>query len=301
MHDLGGSNVTDAVIAQMASTPDPRLREVMESLVWHLHAFAGDVSLTRAEWLAAVEFLARVGQAGTPDRPEFVLLSDALGLSDLVGALDDVLGPAGGAMEAGPPGLATGESVAAPSANGPEIVVFGRVLDDTGRGVAGASVEVRQPRAGEVDAVQGRGAAEEMMCGRFTTGPDGSYAFLTARPLGRPIPVDGPVGRLVRAQGRQGRRPARIGFRVSAPRHLELATAVYFNGYDGVPVASRGASGLSGNDVAAAEAGAQGSPRPDLPGLRCDFRIARREARGSAATRAPADSFGGQLARGSRL
>ena len=291
MHDLGGSNVTDAVIAQMASTPDPRLREVMESLVWHLHAFAGDVSLSRAEWMAAVEFLARVGQAGTPDRPEFVLLSDVLGLSDLVEALDGA--PANGVTEADPPWLATGESIAPPPAGGPQLVVFGRVLDDTGRGVAGASVEVRQPGAEEVDALQGRGAAEAGMCGRFTTCPDGSYAFRTARPLGRPIPVDGPVGRLVRAQGRQGRRPARIGFRVRAPGHLELATAVYFNGDDGVPVASRGASDLADNDVTAAAVGAEGSPRPDLPGLRCEFRLPRCETRGGPATRAPAVSIGG--------
>lgn len=290
MHDLGGIIVIDAVIAQMASTPDPRPREAMGSLVRHLHAFAGDVPLTRAEWLAAAGFLARVGQASTPDRREFAPLSAVLGLSDLGDALD----PAGGATEAGLPG-ANGEGTAPPSASGPQIVVSGGVLDDAGRGVAGAPVEVRQSRAEGGDAMQGRGAAGAGMRGRFTAGSDGSCAFRPSRPLSRSIEMDGPVGRSARARGRRGRRPARIGSRVGAPGHQELATAVYFKGDDGVPVGSCGVSGLTGNDVAAAATGAEGSPRPDLPGLHCDRRLARRAARGGPATRVPAISTGGQL------
>src|SRR5690348_15770731 len=89
MQDLTINSVTDAALEQMQDTPDPRLREVMASLVRHLHDFARDVNLTPDEWLKAIGFLTRVGQACTPARQEFILLSDVLGLSALVNLMHD--------------------------------------------------------------------------------------------------------------------------------------------------------------------------------------------------------------------
>ena len=289
MHDLDPGNVADAVIAQMAKAPDPRLREVMESLVWHLHAFAHDVSLTSAEWLAAVGFLTHVGQASTPHRQEFILLSDVLGLSRVVGTIDDAQNRAGDATASsllGPfhreaaPEFARGDSIGVRATGGPEVAVFGRVVDDAGHGVAGASIEVRQADWEGAYDLQAHGPPCVETRGRFTTGADGSYAFRTVRPPGHAIPMGGPVGRLLGMQGRHGRRPANIGFLIGAPGHRELATALYFGGDD--HIASDTAFGVAGSLVVTPAVGMEGSPHPHIPSVRYDFRLAKRAKHGAS-------------------
>jgi hydroxyquinol 1,2-dioxygenase len=151
MQDLDENTVTDAALAQMADTQDPRLKQIMDAAVRHLHAFAREVELTPAEWLTGIQFLTAVGQACTPIRQEFILLSDVLGLSAVVNALHDkkarelgtqssLLGPF---YREGAPALPLGASIIQnPSV--PEIVLYGRVTDNAGNPVPGASVQVWQ-------------------------------------------------------------------------------------------------------------------------------------------------------------
>src|SRR6185369_198622 len=151
MRDLTISSVTDAVLEQMSGTPDPRLKQVMASLVRHMHDFARDVSLTPEEWLKAIEFLTKVGQTCTPARQEFILLSDVLGLSALVNLLHDktavelgtessLLGPF---YQQNAPSFRLGDSIAT-KGDGPELLLYGRVTDKAGKPLPDALVQVWQ-------------------------------------------------------------------------------------------------------------------------------------------------------------
>ncbi|HWX50109.1 MAG TPA: dioxygenase [Roseomonas sp.] len=289
MADLDQNTVTEAVIAQMASTSDPRLREVMESLVRHLHDFAREVKLTPAEWLAAIGFLTRVGQACTPIRQEFILLSDTLGLSRLVNLMDDQANRVGDTTETsllGPfyreasPKYGYGESIAA-HARGPEMMLFGRVLNEAGEGVPNAVVEVWQTDADGAYDLQTNDPDIMDMRGQFRTDAEGRYAIRTLVPLGYSIPMDGPVGELVRQQGRHGFRPAHIHVLIGAEGYRELVTALYLG--DDPHIDSDTVFGVSESLVVWPRSGVEGSPAPELPSLRYDFRIARRAPQDTSA------------------
>ncbi|MFC7738112.1 dioxygenase [Roseomonas sp. GCM10028921] len=284
MADLNQDTLTDAVVAQMASTPDPRLREVMESLVRHLHAFAREVRLTPAEWLAAIGFLTRVGQTCTPIRQEFILLSDTLGLSRLVNLMDDQANRVGEATETsllGPfyreasPQFAYGESIAK-QAKGPEMMLFGRVVNEAGEGVPNAIVEIWQTDADGAYDLQALDPETMDMRGQFRTDAEGRYAIRTLIPLGYSIPMDGPVGALVRAQNRHGFRPAHIHMLIGAEGYRELVTALYLG--DDANIASDTVFGVSESLVVRPQMGMEGSPSPDLPSVRYDFQVARKAA-----------------------
>ena len=201
MRDLTVMSVTDAVLEQMGGTPDPRLREVMASLVRHLHDFARDVNLTPEEWLKAIGFLTKVGQTCTPARQEFILLSDVLGLSALVNLLHDktaveqgtessLLGPF---YQQDAPCFALGDTIAA-KARGPELLLYGRVTDHRGKPLPHASVQVWQTDAeGEYDMQKDNGAAMDMR---------GNFRCDAARPV--PFP-HGEAARLSHPVGRPGR------------------------------------------------------------------------------------------------
>jgi protocatechuate 3,4-dioxygenase beta subunit len=284
MADLDQNTITDAAIAQMADTPDPRLREVMASLVRHLHDFAREVRLTPAEWLGAVDFLTRVGQACTPYRQEFILLSDTLGLSRLVNVMDDKANRVGDATETsllGPfyreasPVFGYGESIAV-HAKGPEMMLFGRVVDEAGRGVPNAVVEVWQTDADGAYDLQANDPEVMDMRGQFRTDAEGRYAVRTLIPLGYSIPMDGPVGELVRKQNRHGFRPAHIHVLIGAEGFRELVTALYLG--DDPNIDSDTVFGVSESLVVRPVTGAEGSPDPSLPSVRYDFQIARKAA-----------------------
>ncbi|WP_376092936.1 dioxygenase [Roseomonas sp. CCTCC AB2023176] len=284
MADLNEETLTDAVIAQMASTPDPRMREVMESLVRHLHAFARDVRLTPQEWLGAIDFLTRVGQACTPYRQEFILLSDTIGLSRLVNLMDDKANRTGEATEAsllGPfyrenaPEFGHAESMAT-RAKGPEMILFGRILDDEGRGVPNAVVEAWQTDADGAYDLQANDPEVMDMRGRYHTDADGHYAVRTLIPLGYSIPMDGPVGAMVRQQERHGMRPAHIHVLVAADGYRELVTALYL-GHD-ANIDTDTVFGVSESLVVNLRENLPGSPVPSLPSVRYDFRISKRAA-----------------------
>lgn len=277
MQDLDSNQITDAVLAQMSGTPNERLREVMAAAVRHLHDFAREVELTPEEWLAGVAFLSAVGQACTPHRQEFILLSDVLGLSRLVNAMHDAKGREAAGTETsllgpffreGAPEFAPGESIARRAA-GPEMVVFGQVTDAGGRPVPGATVDVWQTDAEGLYDLQADDPSAMDMRGRFTCDAEGRYSLRTLRPLGYSIPMDGPVGALVRQQGRHGFRPAHIHFLIAAPGHRELVTALYLA--EDEHLDSDTVFGVSGSLVVSPRADLPDSPRPDLPGIRYDF------------------------------
>jgi protocatechuate 3,4-dioxygenase beta subunit len=284
MADLDQNTVTEAVIAQMADTPDPRMREVMASLVRHLHGFAREVKLTPAEWLGAIGFLTRVGQTCTPIRQEFILLSDTLGLSRLVNLMDDKANRVGEATETsllGPfyreaaPQFGYGESIAT-RAKGPEMMLFGRVVNEAGEGVPHATVEIWQTDADGAYDLQVNNPEVMDMRGQFRTDAEGRYAIRTLIPLGYSIPMDGPVGAMVRAQNRHGFRPAHIHVLIGAEGYRELVTALYLGDDDHID--SDTVFGVSESLVVHPRAGLEGAPDPSLPSVRYDFRIAPKAA-----------------------
>jgi protocatechuate 3,4-dioxygenase beta subunit len=278
--DLDANTVTDAVLQQLSRTPDPRMKEVLSAAVRHMHEFAREVSLTPAEWLAAIRFLTEVGHACTPIRQEFILLSDVLGLSALVNILHDadvaelgtqssLLGPF---FREGSPQRALGDKIIADH-TAPEIVVYGRVTDGDGKGIPGATVAVWQTDdAGAYDLQKDGGAAMDMR-GDFRTDADGAYYFRTVRPLGYSIPMDGPVGRLVISQQRHGFRPSHIHFLIGAPGCRELVTALYFG--DDEHIASDTVFGVSRSLVVQARDDDPDAPIKGIGAVRYDFQLAR--------------------------
>jgi len=279
MPDLDENTVTDAALAQMANTGDPRLKQIMDAAVRHLHAFAREVDLTPAEWLTGIQFLTAAGQACTPIRQEFILLSDVLGLSAVVNALHDrksresstqssLLGPF---FREGAPELALGDSVIRnPSV--PEITVYGQVTDNQGNPVPNALVQVWQTSEHGLYDLQIQAGDTMDMRGNFRCDDQGRYHFRTVRPLGYSIPMDGPTGELVQRQGRHGYRPSHIHMLIGAPGYRELVTALYF-GDDG-HIDSDTVFGVS-QSLVVQTSDDPASPIPGLQAVRFDFRLAR--------------------------
>lgn len=228
------ADITAKVIASFEGCRDERLREVIQALVHHLHDFATQTQLTHEEWRLAIDMLTATGQITDERRQEFILWSDALGVSMLVDALGHPLPE--GATEStvlGPfyvPGSPLREYGAniAEQESGVPAWVHGRVIDvATGAPVAGAELDVWQNGDNRLYAVQDPDAPEHHLRGRFRTRDDGSYAFLAVRPVPYPIPDDGPVGAMLRATGRHPWRPAHIHMVVSAPGYATLVTHIF--------------------------------------------------------------------------
>jgi protocatechuate 3,4-dioxygenase beta subunit len=284
MKDLNETTVTEAVVEQMAGTPDPRLRTIMEAAVRHLHAFAREVNLTPAEWLAGIGFLTAVGQKCSPSRQEFILLSDTLGLSAMVNALHDktrideatdtsLLGPFYREVS---PMMKLGDCIVS-RPDSPEICIYGRVHDLQGRGIPHARVEVWQTdEHGQYD-MQLYGEDKTDMRGTFLCDAEGKFHFRTVRPIGYGIPMDGPVGGLIAAQARHGLRPAHIHFLISADGYRELVTALYQS--DDPHIDSDVVFGVSSRLVYQARPD-PASPIPGLDAVHYDFGLARADEAG---------------------
>ena len=228
------ADITVAAVASFEGCADPRLRELMRALVRHLHAFAAEVSLTEDEWREMIAVLTATGDITDARRQEFILWSDALGLSMLVDALAHELPP--GATEStvlgpfyvpGSPAREYGESMVIESGAGVPAWVHGRVLDVSGAPIPGAELDVWQNGADMLYAVQRPEAEEDHLRGRYLTRDDGSYAFIAVRPVPYPIPDDGPVGRMLAATGRHPWRPAHIHMIVRAPGYKTVTTHVF--------------------------------------------------------------------------
>ncbi|QYZ69054.1 intradiol ring-cleavage dioxygenase [Neotabrizicola shimadae] len=231
------ANSAETVIGRNGPDADPRLVEVMSALVRHLHAFAKEVHLTQAEWEIGVDFLTRTGQLCGPERQEFILLSDTLGLSMLVDAINNRRPP--GATENtvfGPfhvddaPRRQMGDNVNM-DGKGEPCLYEGRVLDLEGNPIAGAVVDVWSDSVDGFYDVQQPGIQPKgNNRGVFTTGADGRYWFTGIKPTSYPIPDDGPVGKMLAGLGRHPYRPAHMHFLVTAPGFQKLVTHTFVGG-----------------------------------------------------------------------
>ncbi len=237
MEPMTADELTATVIERLQPTRDPRLREIMTSLIRHLHGFVADVALTRDEWLTAIRFLTATGQLSSDQRQEFILLSDTLGVSMLVDLLAEPAseGSAGFATEStvlGPfyvPGSPEREygAAIAERPSGEPAWYTGLVTDTDGDPIAGATLDVWQNADDMQYAVQNPAASPDNLRGIFRTREDGSFAFLGVRPTDYPIPADGPVGQLLVSTGRHPWRPAHIHVIVSAPGYQSVATHIF--------------------------------------------------------------------------
>ena len=243
MSEYNQIKLTQDVLVAFAGTPDARLRELMTALVKHVHAFAREVDLKPDEWLAGMKFLNAVGQISTERRPEFILLSDTLGLSMMVVALEQARasGHAKGATEAteasvegpfywpGAPDLPLGTDIGE-GVPGEPTLYMGRVTGVNGEPLAGALLDVWSGDGdGKYDVQLGPEPVMKAR-GRFRTDVEGRYWFWSIRPSYYPIPDDGPVGEMLRATDRSIYRPGHIHMQVSAPGHVMLTTQVFVGG-----------------------------------------------------------------------
>ncbi|HJT90140.1 MAG TPA: dioxygenase [Bryobacteraceae bacterium] len=284
MRVINEQTITEAALEQMSTTTDPRLKEIMESLVRHLHAFAREVDLKPEEWINGIKFLTAVGQTCTEFRQEFVLLSDTLGLSSLVNSLHDkrateastkssLLGPF---YRGDSPKKELGDSIAG-KGKGMEVGIYGRVVDAEGRGIANASVEIWQPDDEGWYDLQKNDPSQMDLRGTFHTDAEGRYHLRTIAPCGYMIPMDGPVGDLIRAQQRHGYRPAHIHFLVGAPGYREVVTALYLEGDSHLE--SDTVFGVTQSLVVGINKTDQASPFPKLPSIHYDFQLAATKGR----------------------
>jgi len=224
-------DVTEAVLAEMHRTPDPRTRQILASLVTHLHAFVREVRLTEKEFQEAIGYINAIGQKTTPSHNEAMLIAGALGVSNLVCLLNNAhptqannLGPF---YRAGAPRCADGASLLRSSTPGPRLMFKGFVNDTSGKPVAGAEVDVWHSSPVGLYENQDPGQAEMNLRGRFTTLADGSFSFSTVKPAGYPVPIDGPNGALLGAQKRHNFRPAHLHFLIYKPGFKTIASQVY--------------------------------------------------------------------------
>ncbi len=237
--------LTQAVIGRLAEAQDPRFKTVMTSLVTKLHEFIREVDLTPAEWMTAIGFLTATGQACTDMRQEFILLSDTLGASMMVVMLEQARASKGRtsglqateATEAtvqgpyywdGAPETPLGADIAE-GVKGEPAFYSGRVTDDEGKPLPGALLDIWSGDGeGTYDMqVEGAGMAARA---RLRTDAEGRYWFWSIRPSYYPVPMDGPVGRMLERMGRHPYRPGHIHMKVSAPGHVELTTHLFVAG-----------------------------------------------------------------------
>lgn len=228
-------DVTEAALAVMERTADPRLREIMVSLVRHLHGFVREVRMTEAEFREATAILNEIGRLATDSHNEMVLMAGSLGVSSLVCLLNNgddgatetsqnLLGPF---WRMHSPPVANGGSIVRSDTPGPALFVTARVVDRDGRPVADAEVDVWQASPVGLYENQDPGQADMNLRGKFTTDADGRFWFRSVKPAGYPIPTDGVVGRLLRAQGRHPFRPAHLHALVFKAGYKTLTSQVY--------------------------------------------------------------------------
>ena len=244
------NELTQAALHRLEGAPDPRFAEIMRSLITHLHAFVREVDLRPDEWMAGIEFLTATGQTCSEKRQEFILLSDTLGASMMVVMLDQ-LRAARDAKQAG----ATGDLPVTPTteatvqgpyywAGAPEMpcgadiaqgtpgeptFYSGRVTDTRGQPVAGALLDIWSGDGEGVYDMQVDGAGMAARA-RIRTDAEGRYWFWSIRPSYYPVPVDGPVGRMLDGMGRHPNRPGHIHMMVSAPAHVPVTTHLFVAG-----------------------------------------------------------------------
>ena len=236
MRNLTQYNITQAVLARFADTPNPRLLEILTSLTQHLHSFAREVALTEAEWAQGIQFLTATGHMSDDKRQEFILLSDVMGLSTLVVAMNNerpdgcteatVFGPF---YTSDAPKYELGDDIAN-GAKGAACRVNATLRGLNGEPIAGAKVNVWQADADGNYDVQYKGLEQPQGRGELRSGPQGELYFSTVLAEAYPIPHDGPVGDLLAATQRHPWRPAHLHFMIEAKGYQTLITHVFRDG-----------------------------------------------------------------------
>jgi hydroxyquinol 1,2-dioxygenase len=228
-------DVTPAVLAEIARAPDARFREIMSALVRHLHAFIREVKLTEAEYQLAAKYIAELGQHTTETHNEIVLMGGALGVSTLTcllnngnnGATETTANLLGPFWRMGSPPTANGASIVRSPTPGEPIFVDAWVKDQNDNPVAGAEIDIWHSSTEGYYENQDPVQADMNLRGKFTTDAEGHISFRTIKPAGYPIPVDGPVGDLLRAQRRANMRPAHLHFLIYKPGFKTHISQVY--------------------------------------------------------------------------
>lgn len=227
--------ITASVLSELERAEDPRFREIMSSAVRHLHDWVREVKLTEAEFQKAAAIIAKLGQLSDKSHNEVVLIAGSLGVSALVCLLNNgdhgkrettanLLGPF---WRAGSPRAANGSSIVRSPTAGDPMFVTAHVKDLEGRPVADAEVDVWHTSGEGIYENQDPGQADWNLRGKFTTDAQGRIWFRSIKPIGYPIPVNGPVGDLLRAQGRHNLRPAHIHFLIYKPGFKTQFSQVY--------------------------------------------------------------------------
>ncbi len=236
MNRMTEDQLTAEVVSRLDRTPDPRLREVMQALVRHLHAFAREVKLTDAEWMTGIRFLTATGQMCDEVRQEYILLSDTLGFSSLVDLINHgaeepdlteptILGPF---YVPESPWRGYGESMVEYADGGEAAVLRGQVTGPDGTPIPGAVLDVWQNAATGFYAVQQSDVQPATnLRGRYRADESGRYEIRTVRPVPYPIPDDGPVGKLLGSTGRHQWRAAHIHAIVSADGYTPVVTHIF--------------------------------------------------------------------------
>lgn len=230
------SAITQDVVDRFAGTPDPRLKQIVTALTRSLHGFVQEVEPTSEEWLQAIKFLTGVGQMCSDSRQEFILLSDTLGVSMLVDAINHRL--AQGATEptvlgpffvAGAPTAANGVDISG-GAPGEPLYVEATICSIDGQPIPNAQVDVWQSDSEGMYDVQRPDLEEHFLRARLTTDAEGKARFWSILPIPYPIPNDGPVGKMLDATGRHPWRPAHLHFMIEAAGYRTLVTHLFVRG-----------------------------------------------------------------------
>lgn len=231
MRNVTEENITETFLGYFGKDTDPRVHQIMDSLARHLHAFARETRITHEEWQQGLDILRETGRITTPQRDEFVLMSDVLGLSSLVdmmhspevGTSSSVLGPF---HVSNPPDYAMGADLRG-SFGGQLALVMGRVKDSEGQAIPGATLDIWQTAPNGLYSSQDPEQDEFSFHAKFTAESDGCYRFTTVKPVPYTVPTDGPVGQILNATGRHPWRPSHLHYIVEAPGFRPLVTEVF--------------------------------------------------------------------------
>ena len=236
MSNNSEEQITQNVLDTMAQAPNPRLKEVMTSLISHLHTFIREVELTQEEWAQGIQFLTRTGHMCDDKRQEFILLSDITGVTMLVDAINHRLPD--GATEStifgpfyreGAQELPMGATISK-DGRGEAVVVMGRVLSTDGSPIPNALLDVWETDENGLYEQQDPEQPDMNLRGKFRSDREGRYCFVGIKPVSYPIPDDGPVGQLLRALGRHPFRPAHIHLLISADGFVPVTTHLFVKG-----------------------------------------------------------------------